>query len=130
MKTNAELLSELREADRLISKLSPLFFDDGLAGYIPCGLKEEVSDWIRQIHPRNQGDCPPSFSAIEAMTIARFFARLEHQMNIARQEGRTRDEMEMARLAGRLSFAIFDISISDERVPMARPAKERSELVA
>ena len=71
-----------------------------------------------------------TFTAIEAMTIARFFAKLERQMDIARQEGRTQDELSMAQLSGRLSYTIFGISMFNENVPMARPATERSGVAA
>lgn len=43
----------------------------------------------------------------EAYTVARFFATLRHQVDIALREGRDEDAWSMSRLAGQLQVRIF-----------------------
>jgi hypothetical protein len=62
-----------------------------------------------------------TFSAIEAMTVMRFFVRLEQQMDIAWHEQRYEDHGSLARLSGALSMRIFGVSRWNPASPLADP---------
>jgi hypothetical protein len=59
------------------------------------------------------------FTSVEALTVMRFFVRLEGQITRACEEKRDRDCESLCRLFGALQYRIFGVTKFDSRSPMS-----------
>lgn len=57
---------------------------------------------------------PRAFTPSEALTLVRFFCRLDQQSVRAMSEGRDQDGRSLAGLHGALSYRVFGVSVTRE----------------